>query len=117
MKTAIYKKFKDYNDFKDGAQFFKKGSIVPARVAKFGLKRDIFSSRLVFEHDTYMRIIDGVILLLPSEYQYKNGNKFALRADRCSNVEIFCAPYCKYLVIFGWDGNKSPIDEINKWIK
>lgn len=117
MKIAIYNKFKDYNDFKSGAEFFKKGSIVPARIAKFSHKRDTFSSRMTFTHDSHMRIVNDVMFIIPSEFQYKNGTKSAISIKKSMTATVKCAPYCKYLMLVGWGGYSNPIKTINNLIK
>lgn len=59
MTIATYMRFKDFEDFKSGAEFFPRGRIVPNRIMKVLNPLKYTRSNFVFDSDTWLRRING----------------------------------------------------------
>ncbi|QZI90348.1 hypothetical protein MYOV003v1_p0024 [Vibrio phage 207E48.1] len=73
MTIAIYKRFKDFEDFKSGAEFFPAGRIVPKRIMDIVRPKSLKRCNLTFNSDTWLRRINGENYFISCPEQQSKG--------------------------------------------
>ncbi|AUR97821.1 hypothetical protein NVP1244A_119 [Vibrio phage 1.244.A._10N.261.54.C3] len=73
MNIAIYKRFKDFEDFKTGAEFFPTGRIVPKRIMAIVKPKSLKRCNFTFNSDTWLRRVDGQNIFISCPEQLSEG--------------------------------------------